>query len=269
MIILVSNDDGIQAEGLHRLAKALGEKGQVYVFAPDKQRSASSHALSIHNIIEVSQVEFPEAEMAFQLSGTPADCVKLGIDILKRRGLVPDIIYAGINHGGNLGTDTMYSGTVSAAAEGVFAGYPAVAVSVCDHFPQYFEGACDLAVSVFEAALATAGRNSVISINTPNKPKEEILGVKAARLGTMEYDEWFEEVEPEKIAEYDRRVNRQGKEQTAILYKYSGSPAMTADQEEDIDVRLISEGYATISMVKYDLNDYEGLKELKRWEIGL
>ena len=254
MIILVSNDDGIQAQGLHFLVKALRGKGKVYVFAPDRQRSASSHALSIQDIIEVKQVEFPGAEMAFQISGTPADCVKLGIDILKRMDISPDIIYTGINHGANLGTDTMYSGTVSAAAEGMFAGYPAVAVSVCDHFPDYFEAACDLAASVFEAALSTTGRNSVISINTPNKPKKEILGVKVARLGMLEYGKWFDEA---------------GRKGDTILYRYSGSPAMAENPDTDIDVRLIREGYATISMIQYDLNDYQGLEELKNWEIKL
>ena len=269
MIILVANDDGIQAEGLHRLAGALQEKGTVYVFAPDKQRSASSHALSIHDIIEVKQTDFPEAELAFQLSGTPADCVKLGIDILKKKGLEPDIIYTGINHGANLGTDTMYSGTVSAAAEGVFAGYPAVAVSVCDHFPQHFDMACRLAVSTLDKALKLRGGKSVLSINTPNLPAEKIQGVKAARLGTMEYDEWFEEVEPEKIEECDK-LNRHGEEiGKSILYQYSGSPAAAEDQADDVDIRLIGQGYATISMVKYDLNDYEGLKKLKDWEKDL
>ncbi|MGN0714871.1 MAG: 5'/3'-nucleotidase SurE, partial [Anaerovoracaceae bacterium] len=191
MNILIANDDGIQAEGIRHLAEALSEKGNVYVVAPDTQRSASSHALSIHGRMRAEEVpDFPGAKQAWKLSGTPADCVKLGVEILRRKGIETDIVYAGINHGANLGSDTMYSGTVSAAAEGMFAGYPAVAVSVCSHFPKYFEAACSLAVKVFDRALETAGKGYLISINTPNLPQEEIKGVRTARLGQMTYDEW-------------------------------------------------------------------------------
>lgn len=251
MNILIANDDGIQAEGIRRLAGALAEKGTVYVVAPDTQRSASSHALSIHGEMKVEEVmDFPAAEKAWKLSGTPADCVKLGMDILRRQGIEADIVYAGINHGANLGTDTMYSGTVSAAAEGMMAGYPAVAVSVCSHFPKYFDAACDLAAKVFDRAMETAGNGYLISINTPDLPAEEIKGVRTARLGTMTYDEWFDE-------------------KTENVFCYVGQPAKRTDHEEDIDVRLIDEGFATISTIKYDLNDYEALKQAETWKISL
>ena len=251
MNILISNDDGIQAEGIRQLAKALSEKGDVYVVAPDSQRSASSHALSLHDTLTVTEVkDFPYAVQAWKMSGTPADCVKLGLEILRRKGLETDIVYAGINHGANIGTDTMYSGTVSAAAEGIFAGYPAVAVSVCDHFPKYFDGASRLAASVFEQALEMKGTGSLLSLNAPNLPLEEIKGVRAARLGTLRYHEWFEE------------VGDSG-------YRYGAGTIERPEQEADSDVVLTAEGYATIAVVKYDLNDYEGLEKIKEWEIKL
>lgn len=251
MNILVSNDDGIQAEGIKRLAQALSQKGQVYVVAPDQQRSASSHALSLQGTLQVTEVkDFPGAKQAWKTSGTPADCVKLGLDILKRQGIEVDIVYAGINHGANLGSDTMYSGTVSAAAEGAFAGYPAVAVSVCDHHPLYFDGACRLAVSIFDQAIKTAGRTMVISLNTPNIPLEELKGIRIARLGKMTYDGGFHETEPE-------------------IYQYKGTLLQIEEDKEDVDARFINEGYATVSAIKYDLNDYEGLKELEGWELSL
>lgn len=127
MNILVSNDDGITTEGIKSLAKAMSSCGDVYVVAPHVQRSASSHALSVSGEITLREVEFEGAKKAYECDGTPADCVKLGIDMLKQEGVIIDVVYAGINHGGNLGTDTMYSGTVSAAAEGMMAGLPAVA----------------------------------------------------------------------------------------------------------------------------------------------
>ena len=251
MNILIANDDGIQAEGIRALAEALSEKGNVYVVAPDTQRSASSHALSIHGRMRAEEVlDFPGAKKAWKLSGTPADCVKLGVEILRRKGIETDIVYAGINQGANLGSDTMYSGTVSAAAEGMFAGYPAVAVSVCSHFPEHFEAACSLAVKVFDRAMETAGKGYLISINTPNLPQEEIKGVRTARLGQMTYDEWFEEEEE-------------------MCFHYVGEPVKRTDHDEDIDVRLIEEGWATISTIKYDLNDYDALKQAEKWGITL
>lgn len=148
MNILISNDDGIDAIGIKRLVEAMGTCADIYVVAPDTQRSASSHALSLRKEITVREVEFPGAKYALECNGTPADCVKLGLDLLKKKGIHMDAVYAGINLGANLGTDNMYSGTVSAAAEGMLEGIPAVAVSVCSHDATYFEGACKLAVDV-------------------------------------------------------------------------------------------------------------------------
>lgn len=254
MNILISNDDGIDAIGIKKLVEAMGTCADIYVVAPDTQRSASSHALSLRKEITVKEVEFPGAKYALECSGTPADCVKLGIDLLKRKGIHMDAVYAGINLGANLGTDNMYSGTVSAAAEGMLEGIPAVAVSVCSHDATYFEGACKLAIDVLPIALEAKGKMGVISINTPDIPMENIKGVKAARLGTVEYDRWFEEV---------------SRTDGTVTYKYTGEPLAKGNHEDDLDVKLIREGYATISAIKYDLNDYAGLKEIEKWEIKI
>ena len=249
--ILISNDDGIQAEGIRLLAQTLSAKGNVYVVAPDGQRSASSHCLSLHDDLVLTEVtDFPGAEKTWKLSGTPADCVKVGYDILRKQGIMVDIVYAGINHGANLATDTMYSGTVSAAAEGVFLGLPAVAVSVCDHYPKYFDGACDLAAAVFERAMETKGSGTVVSLNAPNIPRAELKGVKVARLGPLTYHDWFDEKEP------------------GVL-RYSAAPVFDGSNEPDSDVYLTKNGWATIAMVKYDLNDYEGLKLAEEWGVTI
>lgn len=254
MNILISNDDGIDAIGIKKLVEAMGTCADIYVVAPDTQRSASSHALSLRKEITVRQVEFPGAVYALECDGTPADCVKLGLDLLKRKGIKMDAVYSGINLGANLGTDNMYSGTVSAAAEGLLEGIPAVAVSVCSHDATHFEGACKLAIDVLPIAIEAKGKIGVISINTPDIPMENIKGVKPARLGTVEYDQWFEEV---------------SRTDDSVTFKYTGEPMEKGNHEEDLDVKLIREGYATISAIKYDLNDYAGLKEMEKWELKI
>lgn len=254
MNILVANDDGIKAKGIAELTKALSAAGNVYVCAPDSQRSASSHALSVNNDITMTKTALDGATMAFAIGGTPADCVKLGLYVLKKMGIDIDIVYSGINHGGNLGTDTMYSGTVSAAAEGLFSGLPAVAVSVNDHHPRFFEGACRLATDILPKALESGGKLGVISINTPDVPMEEIRGVKIAKLGAVGYHEWFDAV---------------AEEGDKITYRYSGTPKELECWTAETDARLARDGYATISSVKYDQNDTEGNDIIEKWGIRI
>jgi len=254
MNILVSNDDGIQAQGIKELVKALSKEANVYVSAPASQRSASSHALSVNDKITMKKVDFDYATMAFEVSGTPADCVKLGLYVLKEKGINIDIVYSGINHGGNLGTDTMYSGTVSAAAEGLFRGLPAVAVSVNSHEAQHFEGACILAADVLTKVIKDKENLGVVSINTPDLPVSQIKGVKTAKLGDIRYHEWFNVIN-EKDGE--------------VTYTYSGVATELDHWTDDTDAKLIREGYATISSVKYDQNDYHGNMQIDKWEVQI
>lgn len=254
MNILVANDDGIKARGLAELVRALAGAGNVYVAAPDSQRSASSHALSVNDELTMTKVDFAGATMAFKVSGTPADCVKLALYVLREQGIDIDVVYSGINHGGNLGTDTMYSGTVSAAAEGLFNGLPAVAVSVNDHQAAYFETACRLALSVLPHVLQDKARLGVVSINTPNLPPEQIRGVKTAVLGPVKYHEWFNVVRDE------------GEK---VTYSYSGTPKNMDCWSAETDARLVREGYATISSVKYDQSDAEGNAVIAQWKLAL
>ena len=148
----------------------------------------------------------------------------------------------------------MHSGTVSAAAEGVFEGKPAVAVSVSSHAPRYFEGCLSLAERILPFALKTAGKGQLISINTPDVPLSEIKGVAPAKLGEVKYDQWFKVID---------------EKEDAITYRYGGQPVESEGWDEDTDALLIRRGYATIAVVRYDLNDYEGLEEVKKWGIKL
>ena len=136
MNILVSNDDGIEAKGLHVLVDALSRVpgNQVYVAAPDGQRSACGHGISMFEMLKIDERQVPGAVWARAVSGTPADSVKFGMKYLAREENVRiDVVFSGINHGGNIGSDVHYSGTVSAAAEGLLCGVPAVAVSLGTH----------------------------------------------------------------------------------------------------------------------------------------
>ena len=252
MNILVSNDDGIRAEGIYKLVEILSGEANIYVCAPHTQRSASGHGISVGRPVEVNEVQFDNTKLALEMTGTPADCVKLGLRILADREIHIDMVFAGINHGGNLGTDTLYSGTVSAALEGCLGKKPSVAISVNSHFPEHFDFAQELALKTLRKSYGRLDNKTVISINTPNLPKSEIKGVKYARLGVREYNEWFK---PKKS------------EEGIMQYWYSGIPVIYEGLPNDIDVIAMQEGYATITPLQCDLTNHELLKELKSWNI--
>lgn len=250
MRILVTNDDGIQAEGITRLTAALASVAEVFVFAPDTQRSACGHGITVTEPIVVKEYNMPNAARAWTVSGTPADCVKLGLRILRDRDIQIDHVFSGINHGSNLGTDTLYSGTVSGAIEGVINGIPSFAVSVHDHDPEHFEASCDLALLALKKASGKLDRGTVLNINLPHAPASEVKGLRVTRLGAREYDEDF------KIQET---------EIGSTSYVYSGKPVVYSGLPEDIDVIAVQEGYASITPLHYDLTNHQLVEEVKSW----
>ena len=252
MNILVANDDGIEARGMRELVSALSAKADIYVCAPDSQRSASGHGITVSKPIIAEDVPYENAKAAVRLSGTPADCVKLGMKIFQDRGIKIDMVYSGINHGGNLGTDTLYSGTVSAAIEGSICGVPSVAVSVNSHEATHFEYACELAVSVLEKASDRISPDTVLNINTPDLPKEEIKGLKYTTLGNREYKEFFTPA----MLEDGRRA-----------YRYTGDPVVYEGLPDTIDVIAMQDGYASITPLHRDLTDYKLIDEIRNWRI--
>jgi len=252
MNILVSNDDGIRSEGIYKLIEALSKEANIYVSAPHSERSASGHGISIARPIEVREIQVDNAKIALETTGTPADCVKIGLRMLEEKGINIDMVFAGINHGFNLGTDTLYSGTVAAAIEGCLCKKPSVAVSVGSHFPQHFDFACELAVKVLKNSYGKIDYKTAININTPNLPKSEIKGVKITKLGVREYKEWFR---PEKL------------NNGTTQYWYNGKPVVYEGLKNDIDIIAMQEGYATITPLQYDLTNHALLEEIKDWEI--
>ncbi len=245
--VLVTNDDGIMAEGIKTLVNALNEKAEVYVSAPDGQRSASGHGITVGKTIAMKEVEFPGTKIALECSGTPVDCVKLGLSYFEKKGIKIDIVYSGINHGGNLGTDTLYSGTVSAAIEGALCKMPAVALSLNSHTPKYFEYLIDFIKNTFEEIKVKLKPGMVLNVNSPDLPKEEIKGLKCTRLGVREYEEWFTTTEGE---------NKQ------ILYKYEGRPKVYDSKNLEYDVLAMQEGYATITPLQFDLTAHEIVEKM-------
>lgn len=253
MNILVSNDDGINAGGIRALVKALSNKGNVYVCAPDGQRSGKSQSITLKGRIFVEEVkDFEGAKKAWQTTGTPADCVKMGLQLLKDEGVKVDMIFAGINLGSNVGKDTLYSGTVGAAKEAALSGYQAVAVSVDSHDAILFDGACKLAVDVIDLVYGKYPSTMIVNINTPHLPIEEIKGVRITKLGSRYYDDEFRPCDDEIGG-----------------YKLSGQPGNFNEDGEDLDVTAIQNGYASITPLHFDYTDYESIEEIDNWNLKI
>jgi len=178
LIILVSNDDGVHSPGLHLLAERLGEIGEVYVVAPDRERTAASHALTLHKPLRLECLK----ERVYSVNGTPTDCVNLAVNhILPEK---PALLASGINKGGNLGDDVTYSGTVSAAMEGILLGIPSFAVSLVAKKDFDFEGAADFSVKLAAQILKRGlPHYTLFNVNVPNLPSHQIQGVQMTSLG--------------------------------------------------------------------------------------
>ena len=295
MNILITNDDGSDARGLRELARALREEigATIYVCAPDGQRSATAHGITMNRPIRVAEVSIPGVERAYETSGLPADCVKIAKEFFGREGIHLDMVYSGINHGGNLGTDTLYSGTVSAAIEGSLCRIPSVAVSVDSHQAEHFEYACELAVNAAKAVGAqieagTADYRTVLNINTPNLPKDQIKGLRYTILGPREYDEIFV---PAHMDSEEERLKRDaaraagGREEGAASpevieavrhmhveipgdFRYSGTPVHYSDLSEEYDVVANQDGYASITPIHSDLTHWKMLDQIRTWNLG-
>jgi 5'-nucleotidase len=252
MNIFISNDDGIGAEGIHKLAAALAAVADVYIGAPAGQCSATSHSISLWEPLTVTEVDFPNAKLAYAIDGMPADCVKLGLDLMEKDGIVIDKVFSGINLGGNLGTDTIYSGTVAAALEGLLCGYPSVAVSINSFRPAHFETAEELAVKAALLDFTGIDDQMMLNINVPDLPKSEVKGVKITELGRREYRGEFVETESDGPAR---------------KFIYAGEPVCYDDIDCDTnDVGADQEGYAAIVPVHFDLTNHALIEKLReKW----
>ncbi len=250
MNILVTNDDGIRAKGIKELVEALSDFGKIFVVAPDSQKSACGHGITIHDPVMVQEVSFKGTEKAWAVSGTPADCVKLGSTMLIPEKI--DILFSGINQGGNMGTDILYSGTVSGAIEGILLGIPSVAVSLDSNKGDDFEASKRISRTVCRhMMIKELERETLLNINIPYVHKDNIKGVKITKLGIREYTESFQE-----------RKDPRGR----LYYWYSGIPK-NVFSEGDTDVMAVEKGYISITPIHFDLTNYRIINDIKDWGI--
>jgi 5'-nucleotidase len=258
MKLLISNDDGIFALGIKTLADTLALAGhEVIVVCPDRERSATGHGLTLHDPIRAEEVTgiFHHTVRAWSCSGTPADCVKLALGALLDG--FPDFVLSGINHGANLGTDVLYSGTVSAAMEGTIEGIPSIALSLTSFTSQEFQPAANFAKDLIaHLENQPISESLLLNVNIPPVPAAEIAGVKITRQGIRRYFDTFQ-----------KRLDPRGK----TYYWLSGEVVQDLDQPEHLhlppeietDVRAIKRNYITIVPLQFNLTSPAGVFSLK------
>jgi 5'-nucleotidase len=263
MNVLLTNDDGFYAEGLQTLYRHLNQVSVVTIVAPDRERSAVGHGITMHQPLRVTSVTLPDDRRPhWAVNGTPADCVKIALDVLVKES-IPDLIISGINRGANLGSDVLYSGTVSAALEGSLYRIPSIATSLVGSGNNNFNQA-----AVFIARnlkrLAVSARQTVLNINFPDltsagggKFSNLFAGVKYTRLGRQVYENIFEE-----------RRDPRGR-----VYYWMGGDAVCCEQEADSDISAVEQSFISITPLHSDLTDYQRLTGIQAetnettWEI--
>lgn len=247
MKLLLTNDDGINAEGIHTLARHLENSNEVIIAAPSEQRSASSHSITVRKGIEVKEQKIDGVKSkAYSIDGTPADCVRIAVDKLMD-GKV-DMVISGINEGYNIGIDVVYSGTVSAAIEAAICRIPSMAVSIDARDQGYdYNIAADYANKVLNIAEHNYLKDDVVlSLNVPNIKRQDIKGIKVCRTGFKMYDDFFVEKEDEN--------NNKGFYQEGKLTGYD---------IQGTDMYYVKRGFVTLTPLHYDLTNYEILKKVK------
>lgn len=247
MRILVTNDDGIYAKGIEVLVEYLRSVAEVTVVAPDHERSAAGHAITLWDPLRVTEVDRNGAFFGYAVDGTPADCVKIAIQrLLKQK---PDLVISGINLGPNTGTNVIYSGTVSAALEGAVLGVPSMAVSLTTFRQPRFAVAArvarDLSLRLRQLRLPPA---VVLNVNVPNRPQGQIKGVRVTHQSSSRWREAF-----------DRRTDPRG----AAYYWLKGEPR-EVDPDPASDEQAVRRGYVSVTPISIDLTSYEHLAALKK-----
>jgi len=249
--ILVTNDDGIYAEGLLALKSALETVGTVHVVAPDRPRSASGHSITLHKPLRVSKMRLPDGTYGYATNGTPSDCVTLGtLDLIDDS---IDLVVSGINRGPNLGWDLTYSGTVSAAMEAVIMGIPSFAVSVASYEEDI---SYDLAAE-FSAFLArlllehSLPPDTLLNVNVPHLPADRVQGIEVTRQGKRRY-----------TGRVEKRTDLSGR-----VYYWLGGDVAPDELEEGTDVKAIADDKISITPVHLDLTGYPSLEILKTWSL--
>ncbi|MFZ7128727.1 MAG: 5'/3'-nucleotidase SurE [Desulfobacterales bacterium] len=251
MNILLTNDDGIYAPGLMALVRHFGQRHRVTVVAPDRERSAVGHGITLHQPLRASRVTLPGGCEGFAVSGTPADCIKLGVvELLSER---PDVVVSGINPGPNVGVNINYSGTVAAAKEAALYGLHALAVSMASQDDSLFDGAAGFVETLAERVRQRGlPFGTFLNVNLPGLPIGTISGIRVSRQGIRTLSECFE-----------KRTDPRNR-----TYYWQGADLQTFDASGDVDGHALEEDCISITPIKCDMTDYEVLKDLAQWDIA-
>jgi 5'-nucleotidase len=253
MRVLLTNDDGLSAAGLLALARAMRSSADTFVVAPEHERSAASHAITLHKPLRVVATTLGDTGVpAWATNGTPADCVVLAVlDLL---GTPPDVVVSGINAGANLGMDLIYSGTVSGAVEASLFGIPAIAISVASFKDIRWEGA-----AIFAAQLAGEverhglPRDTFLNVNVPNLPADQIRGVEITRQSSRRY-----------VSRLEKRSDPRGRD----YYWLTGSPN-GGESDPGTDARAVTDGRISITPLRLDMTHEELFPMFRSWNLAV
>lgn len=252
MKILISNDDGVMAEGIKALTTELSKEHDVYVVAPDRERSAAGHSLTLHTPIRVEELESKfGAKRIWITSGTPGDCVKIGINAILGEDEKPDLIISGINHGPNLGSDILYSGTVSCAMEGAMMGYPSIAISLASMSsePELFQNVAKFMVKFLHKIKDfNFPPKTILNINVPGIMPEDLAGIAITRLGGKMFTD-----------EYDKRIDPRGK-----VYYWMAGELIKHCENDDSDLNALRWNKVSVTPITFEMTLNSARPELEK-----
>ena len=251
-LILVTNDDGINAPGIRALVSVMNTIGDVVVVAPDSPQSGMGHAITLNSTLYSKEVHLDNGpQKEFSCSGTPADCVKLAIREMLDR--TPDLCVSGINHGSNASINVIYSGTMSAAIEAGIEGIPAIGFSLLDYsWDANFETSKPFVKTIVQNVLENGLPNGIVlNVNIPNIPKEQIKGIKVCRQAKANW-----------VEEFDKRKTPQGKDYYWLTGKF-----VNLDGGEDTDEWALENGYVSLVPAQFDLTAHYFIKDLNGWNL--
>lgn len=251
MTILLTNDDGIAAPGLNALYNTISKFYPTEVVAPESEQSAVGHAITIYNPLRVKKFFHGDNFFGYAVNGTPADCVKIAIKAILKKP--PQLVISGINLGANIGTNLIYSGTVSAATEATIFNIPSFAISLTTRIDPDFSFAAEFALKTAQLILKNGlPERTTININIPAVPKSKIAGVRVVKQGKSRVVERF-----------DKRMDPAGN-----TYYWMAGEMKTDEEDDDADEGIIRKNMVSITPIHYDMTDYKAIDIIKKWSFN-